>query len=67
MKVVLSRKGFDSSAGGVASPIMPDGTMLSLPIPDRTSPVSYADIVPHGALVPELRAPVDLEHRFRPS
>jgi len=34
MKVILSRKGFDSSYGGCASPILPDGTLLSLPIPE---------------------------------
>jgi len=33
MKVVLSRKGFDSKFGGMPSPILPDGTLLSLPIP----------------------------------
>lgn len=33
MKVILSRKGFDSTAGGIINPIMPDGTLLSLPIP----------------------------------
>ena len=33
MKVILSRKGFDSSNGGCPSPIMPDDTLLSLPIP----------------------------------
>ena len=33
MKIILSRKGFDSSYGGHASPILPDGKMLSLPIP----------------------------------
>jgi hypothetical protein len=33
MKIILSRKGFDSSNGGYASPIMPDGRLLSLPIP----------------------------------
>lgn len=33
MKVILSRKGFDSSCGGQASPILPDGTLLSMPIP----------------------------------
>lgn len=33
MKVVLSRKGTDSAAGGMDSPILPDGTLLSLPIP----------------------------------
>jgi len=33
MKIILSRKGFDSSTGGFASPIMPDERLLSLPIP----------------------------------
>ena len=35
MRLVLSRKGFDSSqaSGGCASPILQDGQMLSLPIP----------------------------------
>ena len=33
MKIIFSRKGFDSQYGKVASPIMPDGTILSLPIP----------------------------------
>lgn len=41
MKVILSRKGFDSSAGGHASPILPDGTMLSLPIPSSHDSLSY--------------------------
>ncbi len=44
MKVILSRKGFDSTAGGVASPIFPDGSMLSLPIPDPHSRVRYVDL-----------------------
>lgn len=34
MKVILSRKGFDSEYGGCPSPILPDGTLLSMPIPD---------------------------------
>lgn len=33
MKVILSRKGFDSKSGGFASPILPNGSMVSLPIP----------------------------------
>ncbi|GMO49097.1 MAG: hypothetical protein Pg6C_11750 [Treponemataceae bacterium] len=33
MKIILSRKGFDSGHGGQASPILPDGKLLSLPIP----------------------------------
>lgn len=41
MKVVLSRKGMDSRAGGIPSPILPDGTLLSLPIPNEKSGVPY--------------------------
>ena len=33
MKIILSRKGFDSQYGKQASPILPDGTLLSFPIP----------------------------------
>jgi len=44
MKLILSRKGFDSSAGGVPSPIFPDGRMVSLPIPDKRSVVTYEEI-----------------------
>lgn len=35
MKVVLSRKGFDSANGGIMSPIFEDGTMVSFPIPSK--------------------------------
>lgn len=35
MKIILSRKGFDSGKGGCASPYMLDGTLLSLLIPDE--------------------------------
>lgn len=35
MKIILSRKGFDSSNGGLPSPIMPDGALLSMPIPSN--------------------------------
>ena len=44
MKIILSRKGFDSTSGGVPSPIFPDGRMLSLPIPDKQSHISYEEI-----------------------
>lgn len=44
MKIILSRKGFDSSYGKKPSPIFPDGRMLSLPIPSQGSPVQYQDI-----------------------
>lgn len=49
MRIVLSRKGFDSGAGGVPSPIMPDGSMCSLPIPiEEDEPPRLADIVFQG-------------------
>ncbi|HUQ02899.1 MAG TPA: hypothetical protein VM261_10410 [Kofleriaceae bacterium] len=58
MRLVLSRKGFDSTAGGCASPILPDGTMVSLPIPDEQSGIRYGDVGAHGhdvgALVADL-------------
>jgi Nucleotide modification associated domain 3 len=44
MRIVLSRKGFDSASGGCPSPIFPDGRMLSLPIPDVQSPTRYQEI-----------------------
>lgn len=41
MRVVLSRKGMDSASGGIASPVLPDGTLLSLPIPDPSTETAY--------------------------
>ncbi len=43
MKIILSRKGFDSKNGGQANPILPDGTLLSLPIPSSDG-VKYSEI-----------------------
>ena len=45
MKVIFSRKGFDSKAGGGPSPII-DGRPVSLPIPERKypTPLRYADL-----------------------
>jgi hypothetical protein len=54
VRIVLSRKGFDGTSGGCPSPIFPDGSMLSLPIPDRTSPVRYRDLEWRGRNVGEL-------------
>lgn len=44
MRLILSRKGFDSRSGGCPSPIFPDGSMIALPIPDKTSPIRYCDL-----------------------
>lgn len=50
MKIVLSRKGFDSGSGGAASPIFADGSILSLPIPDRRAACTYAEIGKDGLM-----------------
>lgn len=41
MKVIFSRKGFDSAAGGIPSPIFPDGRLFSVPIPSRYDNDTY--------------------------
>lgn len=43
MKVILSRKGFDSANGGYASPII-NGCPLSLPIPDNNETIKYSEL-----------------------
>ena len=53
MKIILSRKGFDSSNGGCASPIMPDGTLLSMPIPTNDE-VSFENIAWNGMAYAEI-------------
>ncbi len=44
MKVILSRKGFDSSFGGYPSIILPDGTYVSFSIPGDKDELPYGDI-----------------------
>lgn len=51
MKIILSRKGFDSSTGKVASPILPSGKLCSLLIPETlvgADPLPYHDILFDG-------------------
>lgn len=45
MRLILSRKGFDSSAGGCPSPVLPDGSLCVLPIPDAQSRIRYSEVV----------------------
>lgn len=46
MKIILSRKGFDGSNGGIPSPIFGDGGLYSLPIPlERATTCRYEDIL----------------------
>lgn len=48
MKLILSRKAFDSGAGKVANPILDDGSMIPIPIPDKQSPIRYDEITVAG-------------------
>lgn len=54
MKIILSRKGFDSSSGGCPNPIFPDGSLLALPIPDQRSVVRYEQLSHQGMVLGEL-------------
>ena len=47
MKIILSRKGFDSKSGEYPSPILPDGKFVSLPIPDE-SDIFYSNLKLNG-------------------
>lgn len=48
MKIILSRREFDSSSGSCASPILPDGQMISFPIPAAREQRSLAEMNRHG-------------------
>lgn len=50
MKIILSRKGFDSANGGYASPILQDRRLISLPIPSKRPQDSmrYSDLKING-------------------
>lgn len=65
MKVILSRKGFDSTFGGCPSPILPDGTLLSLPIPSDDQD-AYKDLsccgVNYADLLQQLRPKKEYSH-----
>lgn len=47
MKIILSRKGFDTKSGGCPNPILPDGTLLTMPIPSKEA-LRYSDLKYNG-------------------
>jgi len=68
MKIILSRKGFDSGYGGYASPIMPDGRLISLPIP-LDDAVAYSDLLldddsTYFHLMNELKSKIKLDKQL---
>ena len=55
MKIILSRKGFDSSYGGCPSPVLPDGAMISMPIPDESGNCRFDELLfPDGRTYAEV-------------
>lgn len=56
MRLILSRKGFDATAGGMPSPILPDGRPISLPIPNPHDAATFARAPDAARLVTELSA-----------
>jgi hypothetical protein len=73
MKIILSRKGFDSSFGGVPSPILEDGTILTFPIPENTECIDYSikyqDLKPYdldlGSLINDLAKPHNMHRNHK--
>jgi hypothetical protein len=65
MKLVLSRKGFDSGYGGMPSPILPDGRLVPLPIPNPTDRFALVNINIPDIDISKLLA--DLSHGNRPA
>jgi hypothetical protein len=63
MKLILSRKGFDTGTGGGPSPVLPNAKMVSLPIPEAPRPLGagtpYTDInTPANVSMAALIAPL---------
>lgn len=55
MKLILSRKGFDSAHGGCPSPILDGQLLCPLPIPDAGAPTPYGEISSfHGSAIAQI-------------
>jgi hypothetical protein len=67
MKLILSRKGFDSENGGCASPIFEDDSMVSLPIPSANAPHTLACATAHHAEFKSRDVLQDLTRRKAPA
>jgi len=68
MKIILSRKGFDSQYGGQPSPILQDGTLLSLPIPSKRDQNKFSEIMHDGVsyyqIIKELKANTKINEHY---
>lgn len=68
MKVILSRKGFDNQYGGQPSPIFPDGTLLSFPIPAKNEKIRFSEIFYDGKsyleIIKELKKSTQIKDNY---
>ena len=54
VRIILSRKGFDSENGGYPSIVSPQGNLLSLPIPSATDKLCFSELTYENSNVLEL-------------
>jgi hypothetical protein len=67
MKIIFSRKGFDSQYGGIPSPIFPDGSLLSLPIPTSFGQEASTIDTKFGSLydlISQLQSPKNIDPAY---
>ncbi len=67
MKIILSRKGFDSTYGGFPSPVF-DGKLVSIPIPsnnNQESSITYDDLNPLGVNLGSLIKELGKEAKYK--
>ena len=67
MKVIFSRKGFDSASGGIPNPILPDGTLLSMPIPSPKDNIRYEELSWKGVSYYDIIRSLSPRTRIRPT
>ncbi len=72
MKIILSRKGFDSESGGYPSPILLDKYLISLPIPNPKDSIRYSDLkfdniseLKNNGLVPRINTYCHLMNKLK--
>lgn len=65
MKIIFSRKGFDSGYGGVPSPVFPDGQMVTLPIPGGMAPHRFSEVATPVGSMGDLAAQLTKRPAFR--
>ena len=63
-KLVLSRKGFDGENGRIASPILPNGRLVPLPIPGPREKLRMADLDVDPECLAKLLSDLSKRHRL---